>query len=199
MKNKLLVGYTSSIRQLAHVFHTAYQSSSRHGDLYERRSGSESEYQSEAAREWGNPLPLLQEQVTETVKESVAIGEEYGGGIVFYVDGTGKHGLVVAKADMPAYSSDKEEGGFTWSDARLACDNFVSNGCQDWFLPNKEQLNQLYLNKGAVGGFADNHGYYWSSSEYNADIAWLQNFSNGTHYVISKTYGLDRVRAVRAF
>jgi tyrosyl-tRNA synthetase len=46
------------------------------------------------------------------------------------------------------------------------------------------------------GGFASND--YWSSSEYSAIYAWLQNFSNGYqnyHYKYMPYY----VRAVRAF
>jgi hypothetical protein len=184
------MSYSNSIRQLAHAFHEkVYQNTDEHAGVYEKPFANEN--QSEAKNR-NNQSQVLHEQVMVTV------GEEHGGGIVFYVDGTGKHGLIVAKADMPTLSSDKEEGGFTWCDAKAACTTFESNGYRDWFLPNKEQLNQLYLNKLAVGGFVDNH-YYWSSTEYNEDIAWLQNFTNGTHYVISKTYGLDRVRAVRAF
>jgi hypothetical protein len=184
------MSYSNSISQLAHAFHkNVYRNADEHNGLSETLLVSEN--QSEATN--GNSqLPLLNEQ------EEVVVGDEYGGGVVFYVDGTGKHGLIVAKADMPTLSSDKEEGGFTWSDAKMACTTFESNGYRDWFLPNKEQLNQLYNNKSAVGGFSENH-YYWSSTEYNADIAWLQNFTNGTHYVISKSYGLDRVRAVRKF
>ena len=66
----------------------------------------------------------------------------------------------------------------------------------DWYLPSKDELNKLYLNQAAIGGFAD--GTYWSSSEYDASNAWLQNFSNGSQYLLNKVY-TRRVRAVRAF
>ncbi len=130
------------------------------------------------------------------VSFSVSIGEQYRGGIVFYVDGTGQHGLVAANEDMRGHSSGKDEGYFTWSDAKAACNRLVSNGYSDWFLPNRWQLNQLYLRKDDVGGFADN--YYWSSTEYGADYAWGQYFNNGAQNWGYKT-NLDRVRAVRAF
>jgi hypothetical protein len=66
----------------------------------------------------------------------------------------------------------------------------------DWFLPSKDELNQLYTQKTRVGGFATD--YYWSSSETNANPAWLQLFLYGNQDIISKatTY---YVRPVRAF
>ncbi len=131
------MSYTNSIRQLAHVFHKKeYQNTDEHEGVYGKLFADEN--QSEAKNR-NNQSQLLHEQ------GRVTVGDEYGGGIVFYVDGTGIHGLVVAKADMPTLSSDKEEGGFTWCDAKAACTTLESNGYRDWFLPNKEQLNQLYL------------------------------------------------------
>jgi len=72
----------------------------------------------------------------------------------------------------------------------------VSNGYKDWFLPNKWQLNQLYRNKLAVGGFAAS--FYWSSLESTAGDAWLQHFSNWGQYQYGEAEAY-RVRAVRAF
>ena len=66
----------------------------------------------------------------------------------------------------------------------------------DWFLPSKDELNKLYLNQVAIGGFAGSN-YYWSSSENYASYAWFQNFYYGGQYS-SKDDGV-RVRAVRAF
>jgi len=66
----------------------------------------------------------------------------------------------------------------------------------DWFLPSKDELNKLYINKVAIGGFfAD---FYWSSSELNAYVAWGQAFINGYQYG-NYEYSAYRVRAVRAF
>jgi hypothetical protein len=39
-------------------------------------------------------------------------------------------------------------------------------------------------------------GYYWSSTEYSATDAWLQDFNDGAQYYIFKAYS-SRVRAVR--
>src|SRR5665648_1091895 len=56
------------------------------------------------------------------------------------------------------------------------CDTLNEGGYTDWFLPSKDELNKLYLNKVAIGGFAV--GFYWSSSEYVASYAWYQLFND---------------------
>jgi len=66
----------------------------------------------------------------------------------------------------------------------------------DWYLPSKDELNKLYLNKTVVGGFADEG--YWSSSENSSNIAWLQYFYYGYQLNANKSSS-GRVRAVRAF
>ncbi len=73
---------------------------------------------------------------------------------------------------------------------------YRGGGFDDWFLPSKSELNKLYHAKSAVGGFS---GYfYWSSTEFSANNAWIQYFINGYQYSINKSVGWC-VRAVRAF
>ena len=79
--------------------------------------------------------------------------------------------------------------------ARL-CGNLVLGGYSDWYLPSKDELNQLYLNKVAIGGFANY--FYWSSTNYNDGYAWTQYFDGGS-WVLDTKYRLYYVRAVRAF
>ena len=122
------------------------------------------------------------------VSSAVTIGEHYGGGIVFYVDHTGQHGLIAAKADIPEK--------FNWVNAKRECEESMEGGYDDWVLPNKVQLNQLYLHKDVVGGFPE--VIFWSSSESDAGHAWCQNVSNGNQYDYDKSF-YDRVRAVRSF
>lgn len=82
------------------------------------------------------------------------------------------------------------------------CSNYsIVNGgvtYDDWFLPSKDELNLMYINlrEQGIGGFAD--GLYWSSSEYDAGNAWLQNFLNGNQSYYGK-HVTTGVRAVRAF
>jgi len=73
---------------------------------------------------------------------------------------------------------------------------YAGGGCSGWFLPSQDELNALYLQRGVVGGFADDN--YWSSSEVYAFLAWLQFFVSGSQVGIGKVKSL-RVRAVRGF
>jgi hypothetical protein len=73
---------------------------------------------------------------------------------------------------------------------------YTGGGKTDWFLPSKDELNQLYLQKTVVGGFAA--AYYWSSSQDYANVAWLQGFVNGFQGNGNKLNALG-VRPVRAF
>jgi titin len=74
---------------------------------------------------------------------------------------------------------------------------YSNNLKDDWHLPSKLELNQMYVNKVAIGGFST--GYYWSSSEGAVISAWLQGFNDGSQYSSTKTYNPSYVRPVRAF
>jgi hypothetical protein len=80
--------------------------------------------------------------------------------------------------------------------AARICNDLVLNGYSDWYLPSKDELNKLYLNKTSIGGFASN--YYWSSSEYSSIYAWKQYFNSGFQWYFNK-YDTGYVRAVRSF
>jgi Protein of unknown function (DUF1566) len=132
---------------------------------------------------------------------------DYGpdGGKVFYVDGSGCHGLEAQSADASTGNT------MSWSTAisiaaayntttitlALACSTTVyptTPNC--WHLPSKAELEYLYEQSVVVGGFANNN--YWSSTEYSSTAAWSQNFLNGNQDDGTKLSTLP-VRAVRAF
>ena len=76
------------------------------------------------------------------------------------------------------------------------CADLTEGGYSDWYLPSKDELNKLYLNRTAIGGFSG--GVYWSSSEVSSTNAWYQNFSDGGQVSLGKFVNLF-VRAVRSF
>ena len=88
-------------------------------------------------------------------------------------DSTLIKGIVAATAD--------EATAQTWTNAITASYNKVENGYDDWYLPSKDELNKLYLNKDAIGGFVN--ATYWSSTQSSSTLAWFQIFSTGTQTV----------------
>jgi uncharacterized repeat protein (TIGR02543 family) len=117
-------------------------------------------------------------------------------------------GLPIPGADGTTFGTGEQntidiEAGCT--DAGTAadiCANLVLDVYyDDWFLPSKYELNQMYekLKLHEVGGFVS--GPYWSSSEDNFNsryIAWGQGFYDGIFYYYNKNVSV-RVRAARAF
>lgn len=81
--------------------------------------------------------------------------------------------------------------------AARICGDLVLNGYSDWYLPSKDELNKLYINRVAIGGFGNVN--YWSSSEPNSSAdAWYHYFADGNPYYGPKNNSLN-VRAIRAF
>ena len=77
------------------------------------------------------------------------------------------------------------------------CSQLTRGGYSDWYLPSWEELNKVFVNRAAIGGFVSD-GYYWSSSEGSAELAWYQYFGNADRDLYHKNMGC-RVRAVRSF
>ncbi len=160
-------------------------------------------------------------EITKTVYDcnDFEIGMNYGGGIIFYLDGSKRHGLIAAKNDQATVewstlSTAINAGGIAFGTGQLntstivsilgngnyaaiLCDQLVLDGFSDWFLPSRDELNYLYSQKPIVGGFADE--YYWSSTETAEDTAWGQLFSNGfQNSSLAKSNQL-KIRAIRSF
>jgi uncharacterized protein (TIGR02145 family) len=80
--------------------------------------------------------------------------------------------------------------------ARL-CGDLELNGYSDWYLPSRDELDKLYINQVAIGGFANGLG--WSSSENDNVTAWAPYFAGGFQGIAFKSDNRLPVRAVRSF
>jgi len=87
--------------------------------------------------------------------------------------------------------------------ARL-CHNYTNSETgtgvySDWYLPSKDELNQLYLNKVAIGG-SYGTDFYWSSSGYSATYVWKQSITTGSQtYNVKAQLSFTSTRAFRSF
>lgn len=153
---------------------------------------------------------------------TIAIGEIYQGGMIFYVDGTGQHGLISATMDQGnAYwgcensfitgtSTDLGTGqantlaivsqcGISGTAARI-CNELVLNGYDDWYLPSKDELFLMHqnLHLQGLGDFIMSR--YWSSSQYDAQYSWVQFFNSTVNQLYyDKDLISYPVRAIRSF
>lgn len=87
--------------------------------------------------------------------------------------------------------------GYATAQAAQFCENMNYAGYTDWYLPARQELNLIYQNSPAIGGFVYST-YYWSSTENATTTAWYFNFYNGSITANNKTNTLY-VRCVRRF
>jgi hypothetical protein len=93
-------------------------------------------------------------------------------------------------------------GAYNTSLLKRACPGFydsmldLGDGKTDWFVPSKDELNELFKNRQMAGVFSD--GLYWSSSESGSQYAWARLFRTGTSTTYSR-WSTIRLRLVRAF
>ena len=94
-----------------------------------------------------------------------------------------------------AHSSDT-----TANNAAKAAAAYSNGGKDDWFLPSREELNQMSIIRSYVSLTT---GFFWSSSQSNANAAWYQYFFNDGYNDGGRSddgkFNTLFVRAIRAF
>lgn len=71
---------------------------------------------------------------------NIKLGSYYHGGIIFYLDYEGKHGLIRT-------NTIEKQDGFTWDMAKKASEEYANNGFGNWYLPESEELKMIFANK----------------------------------------------------
>jgi len=155
-----------------------------------------------------------------TTGGNLYIGKPYQGGVIFYLDG--QHGLIVDTMNHAqdalsfgcmglAIGTTSTEIGSGMQNTEaivnacseespaLFCYNLDWYGYTDWFLPSKDELNEIYLHKDILP-YLFNEGTYISSSESDSEHCWVQEFTGGypgQQYEATKyqACGFYRVRA----
>ncbi len=167
---------------------------------------------------------------------TLMLGDYAEGGVVFYLNGSGG-GLVCAVKDqtddngvawsgntstsVAGATSDTDGAANTAAivldnntadKAATLCTAYNGGSFDDWFLPSRDRLIDMYTNREAINTTAANHAgsafdvletaptyaKYWSSTDYSDIRALPYGFSNGNSAYGFK-YFTYRVRAVRAF
>lgn len=175
----------------------------------------------------GSTTQSSSQPTTQTTNDAVQaatvhhIGDAFGGGIIFYIDTTGKHGLIAAKKDQGtgirwynkgyvligntlssigtgASNTTKiiNKQGNTGTYAAKLCADLVLNGFSDWYLPSRKEIGQLYKNRNVVPGLQPTN--YWSSTEVDLNNSYSEIFSGGFQEVDDKSFTIH-VRAIRSF
>ena len=162
------------------------------------------------------------------------LGVFYQGGVVFYIFVDGDTGYVAGETHGLIAAVQDQSSGIRWYNGSYvtteATSTALGTGATNtttiisvqgatetsyaaglaraytgWFLPSKDELNKMYLNRATINTTAaSNSGSdfgnssYWSSTESDNGVAWRQNFGNGYQGYGSKNVTYN-VRAVRAF
>ena len=141
------------------------------------------------------------------------IGESFGGGIVFYVDPTGLHGLVAASKDqsngiewwidkfnnkLTTYAERNGIGAGIFNTERIIigqasgtyaaqlCANYQDSEIDshgDWYLPSDYELILMYTNLKAKGLGDFADDIYWSSNGYTVSNDTAYNF-----YILARDF-----------
>ena len=93
----------------------------------------------------------------------------------------------------------EDEGIYTWQEAINACAAKAASDGNNWYLPNKAELNALHIARNDIGGFTND--VYWSSTEFseNTIYSWTQHFNtiyDGNQVIVLKEVALP-CRCVR--
>jgi len=159
----------------------------------------------------GNPTPCL-------------LGQSLNGGLVFFIDDTGEHGLIVAPSDIGYYSwgcdtlyvDASSSDGLVNSmiiqsdcndqiNAAIACLTYEYNGYDDWYLPSADELQILFyfLGPSSLGGnianLSNNEVYLSSHQVFSEGVLGFVNFEDFNGIDVFPTDELFLVRPIRTF
>ena len=150
--------------------------------------------------------------VSFTTSPYIAIGQVYAGGIIAYIFQSGDNGYVAGQTHGLIIPTSISTSTYQWgcygtsisTSSSLGAGNsntiniagscgsssaayyayyLSTGGYSDWYLPSYAELQKIYTNKPSLN---IPNNYYWSSSQYNSNSAYLFYFGTGTFYSQAK-------------
>lgn len=160
-------------------------------------------------------------------KQQYQVGDLYGGGIIFYIEPDGNHGLIASLSDISEEtiwgSTDLATGAVSKYDgqgnttkivsingegdyAAYHCDTLSLQGYDDWYLPSADEQYLLLRNRYLINTILEEDGDNQSSG-LKAEVYWTSSEREGSQAYIFLNGNLDytdkdqnaNVRAIRAF
>jgi hypothetical protein len=141
-----------------------------------------------------NGVVVYGDVVSFSTTTNLFIGASHAGGIIFYLDSTGQHGLVCAPINQNSTPYQ------VW--ANSICEDLILNGYSDWYLPDFNHFQLMYnnLHLQNIGQFTGNYlPFYWTTTRcWNSAFALFDfwgaymncNYSGSSYF---------QVRAIRSF
>lgn len=128
----------------------------------------------------------------------LTIGQDYQGGVIFYLEADGKHGLIVAYERTTAkwgcsnvlidgangmdYGTGQQNtidivnGCSEEGIAARYCEDYVSGSYSDWYLPSASELRSLHRSKDKINNVFLNQQNLWSSTQVSSGSARYLSF-----------------------
>jgi len=170
----------------------------------------------------------ISDNVISVAGSGLSIGDTYQGGVIFWLDVSGEHGLIVSTTDQAT--------GVTWSNgtakitgtsgnglysgkmntsmivagliAETPTGNFAAKACADYSVAADgitygdwylPSKYELNLLYLQKDEVSGLSGIYWSSCENSENAAYAQDYSDGGTVISDKQSATANVRAIRAF
>lgn len=173
---------------------TCYLENLEMGTTYYARSAAWTNY----GDVYGNIISF-----TTSPTPTLVLGQKYAGGNIFYLDGSGQHGLTAAGENLinatwgcygTLIGSGAQNSGVGYGHSNTQA---IINGCyesyiaaaastminsgnyNDWYLPTVEELRLIFLNliDENIPGYIQQE--YWTSTEYNINNAYYLDSAMG--------------------
>jgi len=115
------------------------------------------------------------------------LGQSFQGGIIYFIDKSGEHGLIMSEKDLGSYS---------YETALKKVTKFTAGNSYAWRIPSKDELTKLFAYQQPLNSLSK--GNYWSSTPDQDNYVWSINMVNGKPASSNKSLYYF-VRAVKSF